>query len=61
MEEKRPERQFCYNLKLSDPQCQHCLWLEWNESNLACRNRKQMVCDLYLEEVFGNLISNTLN
>jgi hypothetical protein len=61
MEEKLLKNHFCYNLKLPDLQCQQCIWLEWNERNLSCLNRKRMICSLYVEEVFGNLISKTLN
>jgi hypothetical protein len=61
MEEKIEEKQYCYNFKLPDPQCQQCIWLEWNAATLTCQNRKRMICDLYIEEVFGTLISKTLN
>jgi hypothetical protein len=61
MEEKLSENHFCYNLKLPDPQCHQCIWLEWSETALTCRNRKRMICDLYVEEVFGNSISKTVN
>jgi hypothetical protein len=61
MEEKLEEREYCYNVKLPDPHCQHCIWLEWNTATLTCSNRKRMICDLYIEEVFGSFISKTLN
>lgn len=61
MEEKLQRAQFCYNLKLPDSQCHQCIWLEWNQSGLNCLNRKRMVCILYVEEVFGNLVTKTVN
>jgi len=61
MEEKWQESQYCYNLKLPDSQCHQCIWLEWSESTSNCLNRKRMVCSLYIEEVFGNLLSKTVN
>lgn len=61
MEDKIPEYPVCFNLKLPDPQCQQCIWLEWNENALTCQNRKRMICGLYIEEVFGAMISNTVN
>lgn len=61
MEEKFQDNQFCYNLKLPDPQCHHCIWLEWSEKSSNCLNRKRMICCLYIEEVFQNLIPKTIN
>ena len=61
MEERGQKAQVCYNLKLPDSQCHHCIWLEWNQNGLNCLNRKRMVCTLYIEEVFGNLIPKTIN
>lgn len=61
MEERSPENTFCFNLKLPDLQCQQCIWLEWNEKSLSCLNRKRMICSLYVEEIFGDLITKTVN
>ena len=61
MEEKLQKNTFCYNVKLPDLQCQQCIWLEWNEIDLSCLNRKRMICSLYMEEVFGNFIPKTVN
>ena len=61
MEEKLEKTPFCYNLKLPDTQCHQCIWLEWNQKGLNCLNRKRMVCTLYIEEVFGNLVTKTIN
>ena len=61
MEEKWQKTQICYNVKLPDSQCYQCIWLEWSQDGLDCLNRKRMVCTLYIEEVFGNLIPKTLN
>ncbi len=61
MEEKSEKPPFCYNLKLPDTQCHQCIWLEWNQKGLNCLNRKRMVCTLYIEEVFGNLVTKTIN
>ena len=61
MEEKMQKNTFYYNVKLPDLQCQQCIWLEWNEKDLSCLNRKRMICGLYVEEVFGNFIPKTVN
>ena len=61
MKEKVQKTPVCYNLKLPDSQCQHCIWLELNQNGLNCLNRKRMVCTLYIEEVFGNLVPKTIN
>jgi hypothetical protein len=61
MEGKRRKNHFCYNVKLPDLQCHQCIWLEWSEKELDCLNRKQMICSLYIEEVFGALIPKTVN
>ncbi|MBI4764999.1 MAG: hypothetical protein HY787_10390 [Deltaproteobacteria bacterium] len=61
MEEKPQKNQVCYNVKLPDSQCYHCIWLEWNQNRLYCLNRKRMVCNLYIEEVFGELVTKTIN
>jgi hypothetical protein len=61
MKEKSENRRFCFNLKLPDHQCQQCIWLEWNEDASTCLNRKRMICNLYVEEVFGNLVSERIN
>lgn len=61
MEEKFEKTSLCYNLKLPDSQCHQCIWLEWNQKGLNCLNRKRMVCNLYIEEIFGNLMTKTIN
>ncbi len=61
MEEKTTKPLVCYNLKLPHSECAHCIWLEWNEDGFACLNRKQMVCPVHVEEIFGDLIPKTLN
>jgi hypothetical protein len=61
MEEKAREWMPCLNLKMPDPQCQHCIWLELNTETSHCRNRKKMVCTLYVDEVFGALSSKSIN
>jgi hypothetical protein len=61
MEERRQKTQICYNLKLPDSQCHQCIWLEWNQTGLNCLNRKRMVCVLYVEEIFGNLVTKSMN
>lgn len=61
MEEKQQKHQVCYNVKLPDSQCHQCIWLEWNQNRLSCLNRKRMVCNLYIEEIFGGLVSKTVN
>jgi hypothetical protein len=61
MEGKRQRTHFCYNLRLPDLQCQQCIWLEWSEKELSCLNRKRMICNLYVEEVFGDIVPKTLN
>jgi hypothetical protein len=61
MENKFQDSIYCYNLKLPDTQCQECIWLEWSEKTLTCLNRKRMICNIYIEEVFGKLIPKTVN
>jgi hypothetical protein len=61
MKEETEKGFFCYNLKVSDPQCLECIWLEWSERTLSCLNRKKMICSLHIEEIFGNLTTNTIN
>ena len=61
MEGQNRKGDFCLNLKLPDNQCQQCIWLEWSKEDSCCLNRKRMICNLYVEEVFGNLISKTIN
>jgi hypothetical protein len=61
LEEKERERAFCHNLKVPDPQCHSCLWLEWNSQYSHCKNRKKIICGLYVDEVFGALGSKALN
>jgi|GEM_PF-1355344 hypothetical protein len=61
MEEKEEKISVCFNHKLPDVQCGYCIWLEWTDDGLDCLNRKKMVCSLYLEELFGENISKTLN
>ena len=61
MEGKWQENPSCFNLKLPDLQCQQCIWLEWNEKSLTCLNRKRMICSLYVEEIFGDLLPKTIN
>jgi hypothetical protein len=61
MEEKNWERAWCHNIKMPDPQCQYCLWLEWNPQYSQCKNRKKIICTLHVEEVFGALGTKTIN
>ena len=61
MEEKLQKTEGSYNLKLPDSQCHQCIWLEWTQNGLNCLNRKRMVCTLYIEEAFRNLIPKTIN
>ena len=61
MEEKALKDPICYNLKLPDSQCHQCIWLEWNQNRMKCLNRNRMVCNLYVEEVFGSLVTKTVN
>ncbi|MCU0578916.1 MAG: hypothetical protein MUF69_05145 [Desulfobacterota bacterium] len=61
MEEKERVWGYCHNLKMPDPQCQYCLWLEWNSQYSHCKNRKKIICALHVDEVFGTLSSKTIN
>ena len=61
MEGKAREWLPCLNLKMPDQQCQHCIWLELNPETSNCRNRKKMVCALYVDEVFGSLSTKSIN
>jgi hypothetical protein len=61
MEEKVREWMPCLNLKMPDPQCQQCLWLELNPETLHCNNRQKIICNLYVEEVFGALGTKSIN
>ncbi len=61
MEEKVVKDHICYNVKLPDSQCHQCIWLEWNQNQLKCLNRKRMVCNLFIEETFGSLVTKTVN
>ena len=61
VEEKEREGCYCHNVKMPDPQCQYCLWLEWNSQYSLCKNRNKIICALYVEEVFGTLSTKTIN
>lgn len=61
MQEKAKETLHCYNLKIPDPQCQDCIWLEWDRQNGRCKNRQKIICNLYVDEVFGSLSTQTIN
>ncbi len=61
MEEKAREWMPCLNLKMPDPQCQHCLWLELSPKTLHCTNRQKIICTLYVDEVFGALSTKSIN
>ena len=61
MEEKVRVKLPCHNLKMPDPQCQDCLWLEWNAQYSNCQNRQKIICTLYVDEVFGHLVPKTIN
>lgn len=61
MEGKEWEWALCHNVKMPDPQCRYCLWLEWDHQYSNCQNRKKIICALYVDEVFGNLITKTIN
>jgi hypothetical protein len=39
---------------LKDAKCKSCPWLEWDGRRQACLNRKNMVCSLYLAEIFDH-------
>jgi hypothetical protein len=61
MDGNRQRNHFCYNVKLPDLQCQQCIWLEWSDKERSCLNRRRMICNLYIEEVFGDTVSKTIN